>query len=209
MDSRQPDLSLFAGPVQHGHWVFRLHLMDAHIRGADMTLTQISDASQAVAAFAVVASLIILILQNRQANALKREEATRRQMEGIQNISRLIFETPGMADVWGRGISNFEALSNEDKIKFLTFVTYTHRVWEAMYQEFLRGQLDEGIWRAHARMLQDVQALSGVKLAWTLRKHVFSDTFQDFYERNAAQAVVTDLYGLDAGDKEQPVEIPT
>lgn len=171
------------------------------LAGGTMTLAQISDASQAVAAIAVVASLFILILQNRQANALNREEATRRQMEGIQNISRFLFETPGLADLWGRGISNFESLSSEDRIRFLTFVTYTNRVWEAMHQEFLRGQLDEGIWRAHERMLNDVQALSGVQIAWSLRKHVFSDAFKEFYEANAAKSVPADLYGLNAGNK--------
>ena len=173
-----------------------------------MTLAQISDASQAVAAIAVVASLVILIRQNRQANILKRDEATRRQMEGNQNILRVLFESPGMADVWRRGTSNFEQLSDEDRIKFLAFVTYTFRIWEALYQEHLHGQLDDGIWRAHARMLRDVQALSGVKHAWTLRKHVFSETFQKFYEAHAAQGVAMDLYGLDAGDKVRSVEGP-
>ena len=171
-----------------------------------MTLSQISDASQAVAAIAVVTSLVILILQNREANLLKRDEATRRQMDGNQNILRALFEVPGMADVWARGTSNFEDLSHEDRIKFLAFVTYTHRIWEALYQEHIRGQLDDGIWRAHARMLRDVQALSGVEHAWAIRKHVFSEAFQRFYEAHAAQGVAMDLYGMDAGSKEQPVE---
>ena len=171
-----------------------------------MTLAQISDASQAVAAVAVVASLVILILQNHQANSLARHEATRRHMEGIQNISRAIFGTPGLADVWGRGTADFEQLSPEDRIKFLTFFTYTHRTWEALHQEHLRGQLDDGIWRAHANMLRDVQALSGCKHAWTIRKHVFSEGFQRFYEANATQGIAMDIYGLVARDEAQPVE---
>lgn len=169
-----------------------------------MTLAQIAEASQAVAAIAVVASLIILILQNHQANLLARDEAMRRQMEGIQNISRVIFETPGLADVWGRGTSNFESLSNEDRIKFLAFVTYTHRVWEGLHLEYLRGQLDDGVWRAHAQMFSAVQALSGVKEAWAIRKHVFSQAFQQFYEANAAQGDAIDIYRLDSSQERQP-----
>ena len=171
-----------------------------------MTLAQISDASQAVAAVAVVVSLVILILQNHQANSLARHEARRRHMEGIQNISRAMFETPGLADVWGRGTADFERLSHEDRIKFLTFLTYTNRTWEALHQEHLRGQLDDDLWRAHANMLRDTQALSGVKHAWTLRKHIFSEGFQRFYEANATQGVAMDLYGLVARDEEQLVE---
>jgi hypothetical protein len=168
-----------------------------------MTLAQLSDASQAVAAFAVVASLIILILQNRQANILARQEAMRRQMEGVQNISRVIFETPGMADVWVRGTSDFKQLSGEDRIKFLAFVTYTHRIWEGLHKEHLRGQLDDELWQAHAQMLRSVQALSGVRHAWTLRKGIFSEAFQRFYEANAMQGVAMDIYGLDAREQNQ------
>ena len=172
----------------------------------DMTLAQISDASQAVAAIAVVASLVILIIQNHQANVLARDEATRRQMEGLQSISRVIFETPGLADLWMRGTAEFESLSNEDRVKFMAFVTYTHRIWEALHLEHLRGQLDDGLWQAHAKMLRDVQALNGVKHAWTVRKHVFSEVFQRFYDANASEGDAQDLYGLHASNEEQPVE---
>jgi len=165
-----------------------------------MTLAQISDASQAIAAVAVVASLIILILQNRQANLLKRDEATRRQMEGSQNILRALFELPGIAEIWRQGIANIDQLTDEDRIKFIAFTTYTLRIWEGSHQEYLRGQLDEGIWRAHAQMLRSVQDFSGIKRVWTLRRFIFSEVFLRFYDAHATQGVAADLYGL-GGDK--------
>jgi hypothetical protein len=169
-----------------------------------MTLAEISDASQAIAAIAVVASLVILILQNQQANALARNESRRHQMEGVQNISRVLFETPGLADVWVRGNSDFQRLSSEDRVKFMAFVTYTHRIWEALHQEYQRGRLDEGLWRAHTQMLRDVQALSGVKRAWSIRQHIFSEDFQRFYEANADTGIAQDLFGLKTRNEEQP-----
>ena len=161
-----------------------------------MTLAQISDASQAVAAVAVVASLAILILQNYQANKLAREEAMRRQIEGLQDISRFLFQTPGMADVWGRGIVDIDTLSNEDKIRFLAFLTYSHRIWEALYLQHMRGQLDEALWRSHKQFLRDVQALNGAKQVWVLRKHIFSEEFQRFYEANVTRSDTHDIYAL-------------
>lgn len=127
-------------------------------------------------------------------------------MEGLQSISRVIFESPGLADVWMRGTAEFESLSNEDRVKFMAFVTYTHRIWEALHLEHLRGRLDDGLWQAHAKMLRDVQALKGVKHAWTVRKHVFSEVFQRFYEANASEGNAQDLYGLHASNEEQAVE---
>jgi hypothetical protein len=168
-----------------------------------VTLAELSDASQAVAAVAVVASLIIIILQNHQANILAREEAMRRQIEGLQTLSRVLFETPGMADIWERGTSDFDSLPNQERIRFLSFVAYTCRIWEALHRQHLRGQLDDDLWRSHVQMLRDVQGLEGHKRAWALRKHVFSEAFQTFYEANATQGVPRDLYGLDLAEDAQ------
>ena len=168
-----------------------------------MTLAEVSDASQAVAAVAVVVSLAVLIRQNYEANILARDEAVRRQIEGIQNISRELFEAPGLADVWLRGTTDFEELSNVDRIKFLSFATYTFRIWEALHRQQLRGLLEDSVWSAHTKMLRDVQALSGLKRAWEIRKHVFSETFQRFYETNAMQGAALDIYATDSGSEKK------
>ena len=76
-----------------------------------MTLADVSNASQAIAGGAVVVSLIILILQNHQANLLARAEATRRQIEGLQNISRMLLEAPGLAELWTRASRVFRQMT--------------------------------------------------------------------------------------------------
>ncbi len=138
-----------------------------------MTLEDLSNASQAVAAVAVVASLVILILQNHQANILARAEAMRRQIEGLQDISRILFEAPGIADLWQRGTSNFDGLPTDDRIRFISFVTYTCRIWEGLHRQHLRGQLDDDLWQAHAQMLRDVQAMEGHKRVWSFASMCF------------------------------------
>ena len=161
-----------------------------------MTLAQISDASQAVAAVAVVASLIILILQNKQANTLAREEATRRQIEGVQDISRLLFQTPGMAEVWGRGIVDIDTLANEDKVRFIAFLTYSYRIWEGLLLQHRQGQIDDALWRSHIQLLADIKAFNGAKQVWALRKHIFSVEFQRFYEDNIKESKARNIYAL-------------
>lgn len=56
------------------------------------------------------------------------------------------------------------------------------------------------VWRAHTRQLRDVQVLAGCQRTWALRKHVFSETFQAFYEDNIRQGTPKNLYSLPAGD---------
>lgn len=167
-----------------------------------MTLEDFSYLSQIIAAAAVVASLVVLILQNYQAAQFARHTAVRQQVEGIQNISRAIFETPGLADIWARGNSAFDDLSDEDRVRYLSFLTYTFRIWEGLHSTFERGQLDSALWRAHVQMLRDVQALQGTQKVWEIRKHIFSVAFQNFYESNTRQTVPKDIYAFGTRQKE-------
>jgi hypothetical protein len=128
-----------------------------------MTLEEIYYVGQTIAVVAIVGSLIVLIMQNREAHQLARDSALRHQIEGLQNISRLLFETPGMADVWVRGGAGLDKLSPEDRVKFMAYMTYTLRIWEGLHAQFLRGQLGDELWRVHAKQLRDVQEFNGVK----------------------------------------------
>ena len=161
-----------------------------------MTLEEIYYVGQTIAAIAIIGSLVALIAQNHAAHKLVRDAAIRSQVEGLQNIPRALFETPGMADVWVRGIENIDQLSNEDRVKFMAFVTYTFRIWEGLHAQFRHSQLDKEVWRGHTQMLRGVQVLAGVKNVWGLRRHAFSQEFQIFYESNLAQAASQDLYEL-------------
>lgn len=160
-----------------------------------MTLEQIYELSQTLSSLAVVVSLYVLIQQNRQANQLARDTAMQHQVEGLQNISRALYETPGLADIWFRGCSSFDSLNAEDRVRFATFTTYTLRVWEGLQVQHTRGLIDHDLWTSHIKMLRDVQALSGSKAVWELRRHNFSKAFQDFYDGNASNAEARDLYG--------------
>ena len=161
-----------------------------------MTLAQVSDLSQAIAAAAVVISLLILIRESRQSNQLLRDAAVRNQVEGVQNISRAIFEVPGMADVWIKGAVALDQCTEGDRVRFLTFLTYSLRIWEGLHAQFLQGHLQDAMWRSHTQMLRDVQVLPGAKAMWEMRKHIFSAAFQEFYEQNLAQGEVRDMFGL-------------
>ena len=165
-----------------------------------MTLEEIYYVGQTMAAIAIIGSLVALIAQNHASQKMVRYAAVRNQVEGLRDISRALFETPGLADVWVRGLGGLDQLSNEDRVKFTTFITYTLRIWEGLHAQFRHRQLGEEVWRGHIRQLRDVQNFDGPKKVWELRRHAFSEEFREFYESNLAQGTAQDIYGL----KEQP-----
>lgn len=161
-----------------------------------MTLEEIYYVSQSIAAIAIIGSLAVLIGQNIASQKLVRAAAVRAQIEGLQNVSRALFETPGLANVWVRGLGKFDQLSNEDRVRFTAFGTYTLRIWEGLYAQFRNGKLDGEIWRGHILQLRDVQNFEGPKKVWELRGHTFSEAFREFYESNLSQGTAHDIYGL-------------
>ena len=162
-----------------------------------MTLENIYYVGQTIAVVAIIGSLIVLIIQNRQAHQLAVDTAVRHQIEGMQNISRSLFETPGLADIWRRGNMGLGHLVNDERVRYLSFLNYTLRIWEASHTVFIKGDVAEALWISHTRQLRDVQAMEGVRQAWEMRRHVFSDAFQSFYDENASKGVPKDdMYGL-------------
>ena len=163
-----------------------------------MSLEEIYYIGQTFAVISIVGSLIVLIFQMMQANRLARESARRDQVEGLQQMSRGLYETPGLAEIWGRANANFDELTEAERIRFITYVTYTLRIWEGLHAQYTDGQLNPEMWDVHVKNLRDVQELNGSKKVLSLRSHIFSSAFCEFYERNMSDSDAKDIYGFNA-----------
>ena len=162
-----------------------------------MTLEEIYYVGQTIAVIAIVGSLFALIAQNHAAQKLVRDAAVRNQVEGLQSISRALFETPDLAKVWLRGVEGIEHLSSEERVKFTAYVTYALRIWEGLHAQFQNRQLPENVWLGHVEMLRGMQALTGVKNVWPLRQHAFSKDFQTFYKNSLPPDNCPESHGVD------------
>ena len=128
-----------------------------------MTLEEIYFVGQTIAAVAIIGSLFALIAQNYAAQKTARDAAARTQFEGLQNISRALFETPGMADLWVRGMSGIDHFSNEERVKYTAFYVWSLRIWEGLYAQLSRRQVDPAIWQGHVQQLRSTQEFEGVR----------------------------------------------
>ena len=161
-----------------------------------MSLENIYYIGQTIAVVAILGSLIALIIQMRHANKLARRAAAFSQTEGLQNIQRTIVETPGLVGVLHRGNSGLSLLDDEERILFISFHTYALRVWEGLHRQFIDGHLDEALWRAHCRHLRDFQNLAGTKEVWSIKRHIYSKSFREFFDRNVDADSAKNLFEL-------------
>ena len=164
-----------------------------------MTLEEIGILSNIAAAMAVMGSLIFVGLQVRQANRMMKDAAIRLHAEKIQSVSKALFEVPGLADVFLRGGADIATLSAEERIRFINFCTYIHRILEQLQHQQEKGQMDDELWEANIKIIRDIHNLPGVAAAWEVRRHIFSARFQRFLDNYVKSGGAKSLYGESQG----------
>jgi hypothetical protein len=159
-----------------------------------MTLEQVAIVSQIVAALGVIGSLIFVGFQIRQSNQMMRDSAIRHHAERIQSVSKAMFEVPDLAGIWLKGGESLEALSPEERVRFINLYVYILRMWEQLHLQSQSGMMDRQMWEANVNILRDIHQLPGAAAAWQVRRHLFSHRFQTFYENFVATGETKPLY---------------
>jgi hypothetical protein len=115
-----------------------------------MTLDQVYNASQILAAIAVVASLIFVGLQLRQSDRTQRANSLQSVLDGYRDRTFVPGITSGeVMSIWARGLTSLDLLDDNEKRRF----------WFILLNEFLHMQ--------HVRKLRDLKMIEAVDYeAW-------------------------------------------
>ncbi|QIK96623.1 hypothetical protein G7076_09400 [Sphingomonas sp. HDW15A] len=164
-----------------------------------MDWNETANAVQIVANLAVVASVLFLVVQSRLGIQMLREAAERNHMDKHQSVSRIIAENPQLAELWSRGSrQGIASLTEPERVQFVNFFTYVLRIWEELYLQQGRGLIDSKMWSANVLILRDTKAMPGASDAWSIRRHLFTDAFQRFYDEQDS-SLAKPLYELKGG----------
>ena len=165
-----------------------------------MTLQDASTIIQMIANIAVIASLVFVVLQVRMGVQMLRDSVLRNHTDKVQSVSRMLCENAQLCDLWARGSkSGLEGLSDAERVQFVNFYTHVLRVWEELYLQYKTGLMNNALWVANMTILRDTHQMRGAQEAWAIRRHLFTQAFQDFYEVYAASGEAKPLYELPTG----------
>ena len=151
-----------------------------------MTLENINYIAQTIGVVAILGSLIVVIVQMRQANRLASSAALRSQIESLKSISRPMYQAPGMADIFVKAMQGKE-LSESERLLAMAYVTVAERTWEAMYFEYRQGRIDPELWEAHRRQARALSVAPLNQAVWDLRKSWYVKAYQDFRDVDRAK----------------------
>jgi hypothetical protein len=162
-----------------------------------MTLQDANTIVQMVANTAVIASLVFVALQVRLGVQMLRDAAVRNHTDKVQSVSRMLSENPQLCELWARGSkAGLAPLSDADRVQFVNFYTHILRVWEELYLQYKSGVMDNALWAANISILRDAHRMRGAREAWAVRRHLFTQEFQNFYDGYTASDEARPLYEL-------------
>jgi len=151
-----------------------------------MTLAEISDIAQMIAALAVVVSIIYLAIQTRQA-ARSAKAAVHENRIGtiLGHIDNMI--ASDFYPVWRKGTQAAPDMSDDDVEKFMLFVAGLVLVWEERFRQKREGTLDEDRWLSTERTISRFTVFPGFRGMLALLRPGFDPDFGELMDEHIAR----------------------
>jgi len=147
-----------------------------------MTLEQWAFVAQIISAVAVIASLIFVGFQLRQATSAIRATSSQAHSGLYTDLVRSIIDNADFARTWSIGLADPAALKEEEWVQFVAYASALFRLYESSRVQWLNGRLDEEHWNTIEHQATDFGHLPGLRRAWKLREHWYSPEFREWFE---------------------------
>lgn len=131
-------------------------------------------------ALGVIASLLYLSAQIRQANRVARSAAQETVARSGREFTQPIASDPELYRIFSAGVEEFDGLEGADRGRFLHLAFQMGKVFESAHYHHSQGLLDEGMWIGWRAAMAHYFAAPGWQKYWALRSDIYSPAFRDF-----------------------------
>jgi hypothetical protein len=142
-----------------------------------MTIQDWGAIGEILGGIAVVATLIYLSIQLRQASAAIKISTAETGTTHNAPIWREMIANPELTEPMMRGGSDIQSLDEVEYARFLLGVNMQMRFFEHQFLLHQEGAIHEGFWEGMKQATSEVLGPPGARLAWEEQKHVYSLEF--------------------------------
>ena len=112
----------------------------------------------------------------------------RSTLDSFNRLAQQLTEHPHLAELYYRGLDDFESLEGVDRTRFGSYMHAIFRTIENVYYQHLEGHVDPRVWRGLEVVVRDMNACPGVQAWWRLRLHYFDEEFAKFINQQQQTA---------------------
>ncbi len=145
-----------------------------------MNIQDFGAIGEVVGGIAVVATLIYLSIQLKQASTAIRISTAETGTTHNASVYREIVANQELADLMIRGGSDFESLSDGEYLRYALAVNMQMRFFEHQYHLNSQDALPSGFWDGMVNAIAETLSSPGSQIVWQKQKHVYSSSFADF-----------------------------
>jgi len=155
----------------------------------NMTIQDLGNIGEFVAAIATVATLVYLAIQIRSNTAAVRSAAAQSVHEAFASWYHLLAADAELAQLVTDGLRDYSSLSETDRARFVaTFMAFLSNCQDA-FIKWREGSLSPELWRGWELVMMNLVNAPGGKDFWVERGYCFGEKFQwhvenDIMKRN-------------------------
>ena len=161
-----------------------------------MNLDQAALLAQIISAIAVIASLIFVGFQLRQATAAIRASSSQAHSELYTALVQSIINEGDFAHIWAVGVDDPSSLNEEEWVRFVAYASALFRLYESSRVQWQNGRFEADHWHTIERQAMSMCHLPGVRASWKVRGHLFTPEFRRWFE-GLEPGDAPPLYGRD------------
>ena len=148
-----------------------------------MSLEDLGNIGEFVAAVGVIISLIYLAFQIRQNTSWLRASLADVHFRGIADWLNSVASHRELGRIFLVGTQHFEELNDEDQRQFLFLVLSGFKIYERLHYQFCQGNVDKELWNRETTPLRLFIHSPVFEAWWEARRDWFQEDFQREVER--------------------------
>lgn len=152
----------------------------------------IGNISEIVGAIAVVASVIYLAQQVKKQTEEARLEASRDIASDFVDTLRAVSENPELARILPAGMSSYEALEGDERLRVNYYFAAIFRIAEQQFLHTSRGTLDSTYYESFVLAFRGLLSNQGPRQWWHNNREMFEPTFRGFVEATMGEVATRD-----------------
>ena len=159
------------------------------------TINELGSLGEFVSAIAVIASLIYVGIQIKQHTNTTRISTMQAHVDVWNDIVSNFCQSPELASIWHRGITDISALNESEKVQFFAQNGLITRYYESSFLAWKEGVLDDRLWKGVNQTIADTMTYSGTREWWKIRRHWFYAEFREFVDEIIESGGGQGMYG--------------
>lgn len=163
-----------------------------------MSLSDLASLASIFSSVAVAITLVFLVLQMRQNTMAVKAAASQAHSSAYADLSNITVVNGEMARIWRLGNADMDQLNDDERVRYVSYLSTIFRFLESARLQWRHGQLDGEHWHALVDDFKDLAMQPGVRAYWALRRHWHTDEFRKWYESLPQPETVPALYGVRA-----------